>query len=139
MSSKATAQWNGTIKAGKGMMKPEHASELPFSFGSRFEGQAQTNPEELIGAALAGCFSMALTLALEQAGAQPKQIQTTADVKLQKQGDGFSITGIALTCTGSASGIDAAKFQSLAEATKKACPVSKALSGTTITLTTTFS
>lgn len=135
MGSKATAQWTGSLKAGKGVMKPDHGAEAPFSVGSRFEGQPQTNPEELIGAALAGCYSMALTLALEQAGAQPKQVQTSADVKLEKQGEGFAITSIALNCTASASGIDAGKFQTVADATKKGCPVSKALAGTNITLT----
>jgi osmotically inducible protein OsmC len=129
MGSKASAQWNGTLKAGTGTMKPGHAAEIPFSVGSRFEGQPQSNPEELIGAALAGCFSMALSLGLEQAGAQPKSIQTTADVKLEKQGEGFAITAITLDCTASVGGIDAAKFQSVAEATKKNCPVSKALAG----------
>ncbi len=134
MDSKATAQWTGTIKAGKGAMKPAHAAEVSFSLGSRFEGQPQSNPEELIGAALAGCFSMALTLALEQAGATPKQVQTNADVKLDKQGEGFAITSITLTCTAAASGIDEAKFQTVADATKKGCPVSKALTGTKVIL-----
>jgi osmotically inducible protein OsmC len=135
MGSKATAQWMGTLKAGKGTMKPAHAPEVPFSLGSRFEGQPASNPEELIAAALAGCFSMALSLALEQAGAQPKSVQTSADVKLEKQGEGFTITSIALDCAASASGIDAAKFQTVAEATKAGCPVSKALAGPKISLT----
>ena len=135
MGSKATAQWTGTLKAGKGTMKPAHAADVPFSMGSRFEGQPASNPEELIGAALAGCFSMALSLGLEQAGAQPKSVQTSADVKLEKVGDGFTITSIALDCTASATGIDAAKFQTVAEATKKGCPVSKALAGPKISLT----
>lgn len=135
MGSKASAQWTGTLKAGKGNMKPAHANDIGFSLGSRFEGQPQSNPEEMIGAALAGCFSMALTMALEQAGATPKQVQTSADVKLEKQGEGFAITGISLDCAASASGIDDAKFQTVADATKKACPVSKALAGTKITLT----
>ena len=134
MNSKASAQWSGTIKAGKGAMKPAHASEVGFSLGSRFEGQPHSNPEELIGAALAGCFSMALTLALEQAGATPKQVQTHADVLLEKQGEGFAITSITLECTASASGIDNNKFQSVADATKKGCPVSKALTGTKVIL-----
>jgi osmotically inducible protein OsmC len=134
MGSKATALWNGTIKTGKGTMKPAHATEVGFSLGSRFEGQPQSNPEELIGAALAGCFSMALTLALEQAGAAPKQVQTHADVKLEKQGEGFAITAITLDCTASVSGIDDARFQSVADATKKGCPVSKALAGTKVIL-----
>lgn len=127
--SKATAEWNGNLKSGKGSMKPAHASEVPFSLGSRFEGQPGSNPEELIGAALAGCFSMALTVGLERAGATPKSVKTSADVKLDKDGEGFTITSIALTTTVDASGIDAEKFQAVADATKKACPVSKALGG----------
>ncbi|MBX3187843.1 MAG: OsmC family peroxiredoxin [Labilithrix sp.] len=125
--SKATAQWDGTLKAGKGAMKPGHAAEVPFSLASRFEGAAASNPEEMIGAALAGCFSMALSVGLEKAGATPKSVRTSADVKLDKDGEGFTITSIALTTEASASGIDEAKFQAVAEATKKGCPVSKAL------------
>jgi osmotically inducible protein OsmC len=133
--SKATAQWDGNLKSGKGVMKPAHASEIPFSVGTRFEGQAGSNPEEVIGAALAGCFSMALSLGLDKAGAPPKSIRTSATVKLEKDGEGFTITEIELTTEVSAPGIDAAKFQGIAEATKKACPVSKALAGVrTITL-----
>lgn len=125
--SKASADWDGTIKGGKGVMKPGHAAEVPFSFASRFEGQAASNPEEMIGAALAGCFSMALSSSLEKAGATPKTIRTSANVKLEKEGEGFGITAIELTTEVNAAGIDAAKFQTIAEATKKACPVSKAL------------
>lgn len=125
--SKASAEWSGTLKAGKGTMKPAHADEIPFSLGTRFEGQPGSNPEEVIGAALAGCFSMALSLGLERAGAQPKSIRTSANVKLDKDGEGFTVTSIELTTEVSASGIDAEKFQGVAEATKKACPISKAL------------
>jgi osmotically inducible protein OsmC len=125
--SKASAQWDGTIKAGKGSMKPGHGSEIPFSFGSRFEGQPASNPEELVGAALAGCFSMALSSNLEKAGATPKAIRTSANVKLEKQEVGFTITGIELVTEVDASGIDAAKFKTVAEDTKKGCPVSRAL------------
>ncbi len=134
MGSRADARWTGTLREGRGVMRPAHAGDIAFSLGSRFEGQPQSNPEELIGAALAGCFSMALSMALEQAGATPEQISTQADVTLAKEGEGFSITAIALTCTVAAAGIDAGKFQGVAEATKKACPVSKALSGTKISL-----
>jgi lipoyl-dependent peroxiredoxin len=108
-------------------MNAAHAAEIPFSFASRFEGQAASNPEELIGAALAGCFSMALSLGLEKAGASPKTIRTSANVKLDKDGDGFTITAIELTTAVEASGLDDAKFQAIANATKKGCPVSKAL------------
>ena len=132
--SKATAEWQGGFKTGKGQMKPAHASAIEFTAGSRFEGQPSSNPEELIGAALAGCFSMALTVGLEKAGLQPKSVQTSADVKLEQQGGGFNITGITLKTQVSVQGIDAAKFQSLAEETKKGCPVGKALSAVPVTL-----
>jgi osmotically inducible protein OsmC len=125
--SKANAQWDGTLKAGKGIMKPAHSVEVPFSLGSRFEGQPGSNPEELLGAALAGCFSMALSLSLETAGAPPKAIRTSATVKLDKDGAGFTITAIDLHTEAVVPGLDEAKFQGIAEATKKGCPVSKAL------------
>lgn len=127
--SKATAQWDGDIKSGRGVMKPAHAADIPFTLGSRFEGQPASNPEELVGAALAGCFSMALSLGLEKGGVKPQSIRTSADVKLDKDGEGFTITSIALTTEVQAPGLDDAKFQEIAAATKKACPVSKALAG----------
>ena len=126
-TSKATAQWEGNLKSGKGTMKPAHASDIPFSLGTRFEGQPGSNPEEVIGAALAGCFSMALTVGLEQSGAQPKSVRTSASVTLDKDGPGFTIKAIALETEVEAGGIDAAKFEALAQETKKQCPVSKAL------------
>lgn len=132
--SKASAEWQGGLKDGKGVMKPAHASEVTFSLGSRFEGQPASNPEEMIGAALAGCFSMALTVGLEKAGLEPSGVKTSANVKLEKVGEGFSITGIELTTQASVAGIDDARFQTIAEETKKGCPVSKALGGTAITL-----
>lgn len=135
MGSKAHGQWTGNLKDGKGIMKPAHGPDINFSLGSRFEGHPASNPEEAIGAALAGCFSMALTLGLERAGAAPKQVKTHADVKLEKQGEGFAITGIALDCVASVGSIDETKFQQIAAETKKNCPVSKALAGTQITLT----
>lgn len=125
--SKASAQWEGTIKSGKGVMKPAHAGDISFSLGSRFEGQPASNPEELLGAALAGCFSMALSLSLEKAGSPPKNIRTSADVHLDKDGEGFTVTSIELTTEADVPGLDAGKFQTIAEETKKACPVSKAL------------
>jgi osmotically inducible protein OsmC len=132
--SKASAQWDGGLKTGKGVMKPAHAPEAPFSLGSRFEGQQGSNPEELIGAALSGCFSMALSMSLEQAGVTPKSIRTSAEVHLDKDGEGFSIKKIDLTTQATVTGLDDAKFQAIAEATKKACPVSKVLAGATISL-----
>ena len=133
-TSKGSAQWIGGIKDGKGTMTPAHAAEAQFSLGARFEGQPGSNPEELIGAALSGCFSMALSMALETAGSKPQRIDTTASVSLDKDGAGFSITKIALATTVAASGLDDAKFQQIAAETKKNCPVSKALAGTTIEL-----
>jgi osmotically inducible protein OsmC len=133
--SKASAQWDGDIKTGRGVMRPAHADDVPFSLGSRFEGQPASNPEELIGGAFAGCFSMALSLGLEQAGAKPRSIRTTADVKVEKVGAGFTITSIALATEVEAEGIDEAKFKSVAEETKRTCPVARALAGVpTVTL-----
>jgi osmotically inducible protein OsmC len=132
--SKGNAEWNGGFKDGKGSMKPAHGAESTFSLASRFEGQPNSNPEELIGAALSGCFSMALTVGLEKAGLKPSRIQTSADVHLDKVGDGFSITRIELSTSATVPGIDKARFEQIAEETKKGCPVSKALAGTQITL-----
>ena len=132
--SKASAEWRGGLKDGNGSMKPTHAAEIGFSRASRFEGQPSSNPEELIGAALCGCFSMALTGALEKAGLAPQAVRTSADVKLEKQGEGFTITGIALSTEAAVQGMDAARFQALAEEVKKNCPVGKVLAATTITL-----
>lgn len=132
--SKASATWEGSFKEGRGVMKPANGGEVPFSTATRFEGQKGSNPEEMIGAALAGCFSMALSVGLGSANAPPKSIRTTADVKLEKVEGGFGITSIALTCEAEVPGIEDAKFQEIAEATKKGCPVSKALAATPITL-----
>jgi osmotically inducible protein OsmC len=134
MISKASAQWTGGLKAGNGVMKPANAPEATFTRGSRFEGQPSSNPEELIGAALAGCYSMALTAALERAGFAPARVGTAAQVHLDKVPDGFAITSIELTSEAAVPGIDPARFQQLAEETKRTCPVSKALAGTTIAL-----
>ena len=135
MSSKASAEWNGTLKAGKGVMKPAHGNDVPFSLATRFEGQPGSNPEEMIGAALAGCFSMALSVGLESNGVTPVSTKTTADTYLAKDGEGFKIAKIDLVTTINATGADAAKIKAIAEETKKQCPVSKALAGTTINLT----
>jgi lipoyl-dependent peroxiredoxin len=132
--SKANAIWEGSFKEGKGTMRPEHGGEIPFSAGTRFEGVKGSNPEELIGAALAGCFSMALSVGLGKANATIKSIKTSADVKLEKVEGGFGITGIALDCIADVAGIDDAKFQQIAQETKKGCPVGKVLAATTITL-----
>lgn len=130
-----SAVWEGTLKQGKGTMKlGSGAFEGPYSFSSRFEEGKGTNPEELIGAAEAGCFSMALSFNLEKAGHPAKRISTAAKVKLESADSGFKITSIDLRTEAEVLGIDEAKFREQAELTKKTCPVSVALSGTEITL-----
>ena len=130
-----TAVWEGTLKEGKGSMKlGSGAYEGPFSFKSRFEEGSGTNPEELIGAALAGCFSMALSANLEKAGHPGKCVSTTANVKLEIVEGGPKITTIELKTEAEVPGIDDAAFQEQAEKTKAGCPVSKALTGTEIKL-----
>jgi len=105
-----------------------------YSFSSRFEEGTGTNPEELIAAAHAGCFSMAFSNGLAKAGFIPTKVQTTARVKLEKVGEGFKITTIELSTEGQVPGIDENKFRELAEGAKKNCPVSQALTGVNITL-----
>lgn len=130
------AEWRGDLKSGSGTMKlGSGAFEGAYSFPSRFENGTGTNPEELIAAAHAGCFSMALSAALSQAGHPPTRIHTSAKVHLEKAGAGFAITRIELDCEAEVSGIDAAAFAEQADGAKANCPVSKALAGTEITLT----
>jgi osmotically inducible protein OsmC len=133
---KAEAQWEGNLAEGQGNLKVgSGAFEGPYSFKSRFEeGQSATNPEELIGAAHAGCFTMALVAALSRAGHKPTRIHTTAQVKLEKVGDAFSITKIDLDTEAEIPGIDDTTFQQFARDAKQNCPVSKALAGTEIGL-----
>jgi osmotically inducible protein OsmC len=133
-TSKASAQWEGSLKDGRGSMKPENGAEVPFSVATRFEGQKGSNPEEMIGAALAGCFSMALTASLGRAGLAPQSVKTSANVQLDRVEGGFAISRIDLETVAKVPGADAAQFQTVAEETKKSCPVSKALAGTTIAL-----
>lgn len=125
-TSKASAKWTGTLKEGNGSMKGGSGFfDAPFSFVSRFEGGAQgTNPEELIGAAHAGCFSMFLAAQLTTAGHAPTSIETTATVHL---GQGPAITKIELETVAKVPGIDAALFNEKVDFSKKNCPVSKAL------------
>lgn len=132
--SNASAEWNGSLKKGTGFMKPAHSSALDFSLGTRFEGQQGSNPEELIGAALSGCYSMALAGALGKEGLEPQKIDTKAAVTLDKDEVGFQISKIELTTRVKAPGADPAKFDFIARSTKDSCPVSKALIGVTITL-----
>lgn len=138
-TSNAQAVWKGTLKEGNGTMAVgSGAFEGSYSFATRFEGSAGTNPEELIGAAHAGCFSMALSMLLEKAGHPPREIRTKADVTLEQIGDGFAITRIRLQTEADVPGMNADAFEKQAEAAKNGCPVSKALSGTTIDLEATL-
>ncbi len=129
------AQWNGSLKDGKGTVSlGSGAYDGQYSFSSRFESGAGTNPEELIAAAHAGCYSMALSAGLGKAGITPARISTEARVSLEKVGDGFSITRIDLVTEGEVPGIDEATFLEHAENAKKGCPVSRALGAVEITL-----
>jgi len=132
---KAEAEWKGGLKDGSGQVKlGSGAFEGNYSFGSRFENAKGTNPEELIGAAHAGCFSMALSAGLGRAGFQPKRIHTTATVHIDKVGEGFEITKIELDTEAEIPNIDDNAFQAQAKAAKEGCPVSKALKATNIEL-----
>jgi osmotically inducible protein OsmC len=140
MIRKSTAAWRGDGLHGTGELTTQSGvfHDQPYSFQTRFvseDGKAGTNPEELIAAAHAGCFAMALSFALTDAGHPPQELHVSAAVDLAKVDDGFAIKSIALVLEGRVSGVDAAKFQTIAEAAKKGCPVSKALSATPITLT----
>jgi len=132
---RADAVWQGGLKGGSGTMKMSSgAYEGKYSFGSRFEEAPGTNPEELIAAAHAGCFSMALSAALEKAGHVPTRVATTARVHLTVGEGGASITRVDLSCEAEVPGIDAAAFAEQAAGAKKNCPVSKALAAVEITL-----
>jgi len=134
---KAEAEWKGNLAEGEGRLSVgSGAFEGPYTFKSRFEeGQTATNPEELIGAAHAGCFTMAMIAAMSRAGIKPTRIHTQAQVTLDKVGDAFSITKIELVTEGEIPGIDDAAFQKYASDAEKGCPVSKALAGTQIHVT----
>ena len=129
MKTFGSAKWSGGIKDGKGAISTRSGSlaDYPYGFASRFEGKPGTNPEELIGAAHAGCFTMALSLILGEAGLTADQLETKAEVTLEKVPDGFSITAVHLTLRGKVPGADEAKFQELAAKAKVGCPVSKLL------------
>ena len=131
----ASATWNGDLKGGNGTVKlGSGAYEGKYSFTSRFEEGAGTNPEELIAAAHAGCYSMALAAGLGKNGFSPKRVSTTAKVTIDKVGDGFKITKIRLESEASVPNIDQKKFDEIANATKTGCPVSGALSAVPIEL-----
>ena len=130
----AHAEWNGSIAEGSGTMAlGSGAFEGAYSFKSRMEDGAGTNPEELIGAAHAGCFSMALSVVLGEAGHPPESISTDAKVRFGKEGDGFAIQGIQLTTRARVPGIDEDAFQAVVEEARAGCPVSKALAAVEIT------
>ncbi len=138
---KAEADWNGGIMDGNGKVKlGSGAFEGAYSFKSRFseEEQTATNPEELIAAAHAGCYTMALSGNLGKAGYSPKNIHTTANVKIEKQDEGFMIPNIDLETVAEVEGIEDEEFQQIAEKTKKTCPVSQVLSGAEISLKATL-
>ncbi len=129
------AEWKGNLPKGSGTVETETgAVKGTYSFASRFEEGAGTNPEELVGAAHAGCFSMAFANILAKAGFEPESIRTTAKVHLDKGPDGFGISKVVLECEGRVPGVDDATFQKHAQEAKKGCPVSRALAATPIEL-----
>ena len=126
---KAHAEWKGPIDTGEGTMKfSSGAYEGGYSFRSRMQDGPGTNPEELIGAAHAGCFSMALSVVLGNEGHEPESIATDAKVSFEQQGEGWAITGVELTTVGQVPGMDEDAFRQAAETAKETCPVSVALS-----------
>lgn len=135
----ATAVWNGTGLEGKGILQTANKffDNTPYSTKNRFEnedGKLGTNPEELIAAAHAGCFTMALSFSITQAGFTPDELKTQASVILEKINDGFEITGINLVLEGKVAGLSESQFIELANGAKVGCPISKALSAVNITL-----
>ena len=142
IEKKASVHWEGPAKKGVGKISTETGAlnAYPYGFGSRFEDDRRgTNPEEILGAAHAACFTMAFSFACDKAGFATGAIDTTAKVRLVQQGGGFAIDRIALTLDASVPGLDEAKFQELAQAAKRDCPLSKALASVPeITLTATL-
>lgn len=135
----ATAEWTGNLTEGKGHIKVQSGTlDAPYDFRARTADGKGTNPEELIGAAHAGCFTMQLSALLGAAGHTATRLFTTAKVYLEKDGPGFAIPKIELELEGSVPGMTAADFQKHAETAKVSCPVSKALAGTTISLAVKF-
>ena len=140
MIRKASAAWSGGLKDGKGTVSSESGvlKNTPYSFSKRFGDEAGTNPEELIAAAHAGCFSMALSGQLGELGMTATNIATTANLTFEKTDAGFSVTAIHLDCVCTIPGADPAKFQQACENAKKGCPISRLLSHINITLTATL-
>lgn len=132
----ANAEWSGNLMEGKGRITVQSGTlDAPYDFRARTADGKGTNPEELIGAAHAGCFTMQLSALLGAAGFTATKLKTTAKVHLEKAGAGFAIPRIELELEGTVPGLDAAGFQKHAEVAKASCPVSKALAGTAVTLT----
>ncbi len=129
MKRKASAVWNGGLKEGRGALSSASGvlNSTPYSFATRFEDKPGTNPEELIAAAHAGCFSMALSAILGESGVTPESISTTATVTIEKQGDGFAITESHLEVRAKVPGLQEAKFMEAASKAEEGCPVSKVL------------
>lgn len=128
----ASVHWEGAGKAGQGQISTETGAldKYPYGFASRFgDDRKGTNPEEIVGAAHAACFTMAFSFAADKAGIKTETVDTTANVRLVQHGEGFKIDRIALTLTAKVPGIDDAQFQKLAEGAKANCPLSKALAG----------
>ena len=136
MVRKASAVWNGSLKEGKGTISTESRvlSSAQYSFSTRFENGIGTNPEELIAAAHAGCFSMALSAQLGNAGITPESVETTAAVTLEKTDAGFTVTKIHLDVTAKIPGVEAAAFQKAANDAKTGCPISRLLKAAEITM-----
>jgi osmotically inducible protein OsmC len=132
MKRTGSAVWNGSVKEGSGTITTESGalSSLPYSFKKRFGDEKGTNPEELIGAAHASCFSMALSLILGEAGFTPEEIKASSAVTIEQQGGGFTISTIDLSVTATVPGIEDAQFQEIAAKAKEGCPVSKVLNAT---------
>ena len=132
MKRNASAVWKGGLKDGKGTISSDSGvlADTQYSFSTRFEDGKGTNPEELIAAAHAGCFSMALSAQLGTMGLTPGEIRTSAAVSLDKVGEGFAITAVHLTVKAKVPGADAAQFQTAANNAKAGCPVSKVLNAT---------
>ncbi len=129
IQKEASAVWQGTLKEGSGKISTQSGAlnAIPYGFNTRFAGEKGTNPEELLGAAHAGCFTMAFSMILDEAGFRAETMETKANVTLEKDADGFEITGVQLTLRGNIPGIDQAQFEELANKAKVGCPLSKVL------------
>ena len=132
MKTFGTAEWSGGFKDGTGAISTKSGAldKYPYGVAARFEGKPGTNPEELIGAAHAGCFTMALSLMLGEEGLTAEHMDTQSDVTLEKDGDGFAVKTVHLTLKAKIPGTDDAKFQAVAKKAKEGCPISKLLTAT---------